>query len=518
MLAAAKATYVDRFVRALPAGYDTVIDEESSNLSRRREAADHDRARVPREPVDPDPRRGDVVGRHPHRGARPARDGDAARAPHELRDRAPAVDDPRRRPDPRDGARHDRRAGHARASCSPQAARTTRSITRSSRRPRPPSQSPGGFMSDVSQKLDSELAELEASLRSNNHENAFACLTMFDADLASYVRAEERLVSSAAPPETTANIRREHGSLRRLVDSLKELVAHRENRRGLEVLASLRSVLLLHAAKVEWVIAPLVSTPRAVRAVVRESSATHCRGSREPTALHRMLHDRHGREVRQSSLRNRALAHGRMTVTRARASDGVRRRADSLRPRRGTLAVPGPRALRGRAARDDREDARRAPQPSQARRPSVGAARAARPDGVASRCSRRFGACCCSMSRRRSGFSIRSCAPARRESVVSILQVAEALLEQAKELLALLRLSMPKHACRPPRSPQAICVRFFAGSAPRRRTHADRRRSACGARGPAPRAGRSRRSASGSRARASAGAGRSSSGRAAREA
>jgi ATP-binding cassette subfamily B multidrug efflux pump len=33
MLAAAKATYVDRFVRALPSGYDTVIDEESSNLS-----------------------------------------------------------------------------------------------------------------------------------------------------------------------------------------------------------------------------------------------------------------------------------------------------------------------------------------------------------------------------------------------------------------------------------------------------------------------------------------------------
>jgi ATP-binding cassette subfamily B protein len=31
--AAARATYVDRFVRALPDGYDTVIDEESSNLS-----------------------------------------------------------------------------------------------------------------------------------------------------------------------------------------------------------------------------------------------------------------------------------------------------------------------------------------------------------------------------------------------------------------------------------------------------------------------------------------------------
>jgi len=33
MLAAAKATFVDRFVRGLPDGYDTVIDEESSNIS-----------------------------------------------------------------------------------------------------------------------------------------------------------------------------------------------------------------------------------------------------------------------------------------------------------------------------------------------------------------------------------------------------------------------------------------------------------------------------------------------------
>ncbi|HET7501936.1 MAG TPA: ABC transporter ATP-binding protein [Kofleriaceae bacterium] len=33
LLVAARATYVDRFVRTLPAGYDTVIDEEASNLS-----------------------------------------------------------------------------------------------------------------------------------------------------------------------------------------------------------------------------------------------------------------------------------------------------------------------------------------------------------------------------------------------------------------------------------------------------------------------------------------------------
>jgi ATP-binding cassette, subfamily B, multidrug efflux pump len=33
VLAAARATYVDRFVRSLPDGYDTVIDEEGSNVS-----------------------------------------------------------------------------------------------------------------------------------------------------------------------------------------------------------------------------------------------------------------------------------------------------------------------------------------------------------------------------------------------------------------------------------------------------------------------------------------------------
>jgi ATP-binding cassette subfamily B protein len=33
VLAAAEATYVDRFVHALPEGYDTVIDEEGSNIS-----------------------------------------------------------------------------------------------------------------------------------------------------------------------------------------------------------------------------------------------------------------------------------------------------------------------------------------------------------------------------------------------------------------------------------------------------------------------------------------------------
>ena len=78
ILEAARATYVDRFVHSLPDGYDTIVDDEGSSAERRREAADHDRARLPRRPADPHPRRSDELGRHAHRGAHPARDGRAA--------------------------------------------------------------------------------------------------------------------------------------------------------------------------------------------------------------------------------------------------------------------------------------------------------------------------------------------------------------------------------------------------------------------------------------------------------
>ena len=105
ILEAARATYVDRFVHSLPDGYDTVIDDEGEQRQRRREAADHHRPRLPGRPGAADPRRGDQLGRHPHRGAGPARDGRAALGPHQLRHRPPAVDHPRRRPDPGDGGR-----------------------------------------------------------------------------------------------------------------------------------------------------------------------------------------------------------------------------------------------------------------------------------------------------------------------------------------------------------------------------------------------------------------------------
>ena len=81
---------------------------------RRRAAADHDRPRLPRRPADPHPRRGHLVGRHPHRAAHPAGDVAAAGRPDCLRHRAPPLHDPGCRSHPRHGGRRDRRAGVAR--------------------------------------------------------------------------------------------------------------------------------------------------------------------------------------------------------------------------------------------------------------------------------------------------------------------------------------------------------------------------------------------------------------------
>nr|BFE39053.1 hypothetical protein GCM10017544_00090 [Microbacterium imperiale] len=110
---AAVATRVDRFVHSLPDGYDTVLDEDAANVSGG-EAAHHDRPGLRRSAGRAHPRRGDQLGGHPYRASAAAGDVGAARRTHLVRHRAPAVDDPRRRPHPRDGARRHRREGHAR--------------------------------------------------------------------------------------------------------------------------------------------------------------------------------------------------------------------------------------------------------------------------------------------------------------------------------------------------------------------------------------------------------------------
>ena len=78
ILEAAKATYVDRFVHSLPDGYDTVVDDEGGSVS----AGEKQLLTIARaflaDPDDPHPRRGDQLGRHPHRGADPAGHGGAA--------------------------------------------------------------------------------------------------------------------------------------------------------------------------------------------------------------------------------------------------------------------------------------------------------------------------------------------------------------------------------------------------------------------------------------------------------
>ena len=80
----------------------------------RREAADRDRADDPAQPADPRPRRGDVVARHRDRAARAGGARRPLRGADDDRDRAPALDRPRRRPDRRARPRARRRDRPAR--------------------------------------------------------------------------------------------------------------------------------------------------------------------------------------------------------------------------------------------------------------------------------------------------------------------------------------------------------------------------------------------------------------------
>jgi ABC-type bacteriocin/lantibiotic exporter with double-glycine peptidase domain len=79
-----------------------------------REAAAGDRPGDAPQRAGADPRRGDERARHPDRGGGAAGARAALGPPHHDRDRAPAVDGPRRRPDRRPRPRPDRRAGHPR--------------------------------------------------------------------------------------------------------------------------------------------------------------------------------------------------------------------------------------------------------------------------------------------------------------------------------------------------------------------------------------------------------------------
>ncbi len=114
ILEAARATFVDRFVHSLPDGYDTVIDEEGSNLS----AGERQLVTIARafltdpallildEATSSVDTRTELLLQHAMAALRTDRTS--------LRDRPPAQHDPRRRPDPGHGGRRDRRAGQPR--------------------------------------------------------------------------------------------------------------------------------------------------------------------------------------------------------------------------------------------------------------------------------------------------------------------------------------------------------------------------------------------------------------------
>ena len=114
ILEAAQATFVDRFVHSLPDGYDTHVDEEGSNLS----AGERQLITIARAFLsDPDllildeatssvDTRTELLLQHAMAALRTDRTSFVIA--HRLEHH------PRRRPDPGDGGRRDRRAGHPR--------------------------------------------------------------------------------------------------------------------------------------------------------------------------------------------------------------------------------------------------------------------------------------------------------------------------------------------------------------------------------------------------------------------
>src|SRR5438105_2385425 len=89
---AATAAHADHFIRTLPEGYDTILNEEASNISQgQRQLLTI--ARASGRSGRSHPRRSDQQRRFAHRGLDPAGDGHADAGTDELRHRPQAIDD-----------------------------------------------------------------------------------------------------------------------------------------------------------------------------------------------------------------------------------------------------------------------------------------------------------------------------------------------------------------------------------------------------------------------------------------
>ena len=92
IVASARAIGADDFIRALPDGYDTDVHQKGARLSAGQRQLVAFARGLPRRPGRSDPRRSDVVARHPVRAARTARVAHAPRRPHRGDHRAPSHD------------------------------------------------------------------------------------------------------------------------------------------------------------------------------------------------------------------------------------------------------------------------------------------------------------------------------------------------------------------------------------------------------------------------------------------
>lgn len=108
-------------------------------------------------------------------------------------------------------------------------------------------------MDDEHEQLDDELARLAHSLRRGDFMMACIELAEFALKLDRIIWFEERVLATDEHlrPAVLAMVRREHASLRRMVGLVANALDRADERRGLEVIGKLRSVLLLHAAKEE---------------------------------------------------------------------------------------------------------------------------------------------------------------------------------------------------------------------------------------------------------------------------
>ena len=120
-------------------------------------------------------------------------------------------------------------------------------------------------MHDDHDQLDNELARLARSLRGGDHMLACLRLAEFALKLDHYIRREERALSLAyrlvesRRPSPLATVHKEHSRLRQLIAAIASALDRADDRRGIELVGKLRSVLLLHIAKEEMVLHPAVS-------------------------------------------------------------------------------------------------------------------------------------------------------------------------------------------------------------------------------------------------------------------